>query len=57
MRGEEFSKLVGSLKRSEMQVGSSIPKTVVKSEKTEENKAIKFVKHVNSEVHNRHMIL
>ena len=25
MRGEEFSKLVGSLKRSEMQVGSSIP--------------------------------
>ena len=25
MRGEEFLKLVGSLKRSEMQVGSSIP--------------------------------
>ena len=40
MRGEEFLKLVGSLKRSEMQVGSSIPKTVVKSEKPENSNKV-----------------
>ena len=33
------------------------PKTVVKSEKTEEIQAIKFVKHVNCEVHKTYVIL
>jgi len=31
---------MGSLKRSEMQVGSSIPKTVVKSEKPENSNKV-----------------
>ena len=35
MRGEEFLRSIGSLKRSEMQVGSSFPKTVLKIQKNQ----------------------